>query len=273
MRTAILLNGAVSKVTGKFDNPGQVYRDGDYINYKAIFNSINTHIIKPNDGIFDFYIHCWNFDLESKLVDIYKPKKYLFEDNNLYKQEILSKLRKCNATDNKFALCSRSLSIKKVVDLLSNDSSYDYVILYRPDIMLWTDIILNKYNPNILTVNSRNVMTNYSGDFHYISNIENIKKFSLRYDLDTPPSGWSVYSHENTSRWMKFIRDTMQVDIDMDDIEAGIDQAPIRYINTESISLSAIKQGYITISQLLEYGFSEEEINSYNVIWGGVEPQ
>jgi hypothetical protein len=277
---AILINGAISKVTGKFDNPGQVYRDGEYINYTAVYNSIVRHIIEPNATMnFDFFMHGWNYDLTENLNLLYKPKKILLEDNRLYEHEIVSKLNRFNANMNRFALCSRSLSIEKVSDIFFEYSeqsgiNYDLVVLYRPDILLWKDILLDRYDRNSITVNSMNVMANYRGDFHYILSPELLKYFKLRYKLDSPPNGWAEYSHDSTSNWMYYLRNNFNIQIKMDDIEAGIDQAPVRYINTENYNLSAIKQGYITLEQLYSYGFTEREINSYNVIWGeGVIPQ
>lgn len=278
MRIAVLLNGAVSKITGKFDNPGQLYRPGEYINYRAVYNSIARHIIRPNtDWKFDFFIHCWNTDLESDLTKIYRPVAAQFEDNNQYRDEILQKLQKFNAPEKQFAVCSRSLSVAKVCELVdyyveTTGTHYDLVMLYRPDILLWKDINLNRYDPNSITCSSSRTTGEFSGDFHHVMSLASMGLYKHRYKTDSYPSGWSVYSHDANSQWMQLLNRS-GVSIAMDDVEAGVHQAPVRYINANDNNLSAIKQGHITIDQMLKYGFSRKQIDSYVTIWGeGIIP-
>jgi hypothetical protein len=78
----------------RFLNPGQLYEDKPYINYKMVHSAIQRHIIQANPSChFDFFLHCWNTDLKDDLVNLYQPVDFLFEDNNLYRDEIMSK---CN---------------------------------------------------------------------------------------------------------------------------------------------------------------------------------
>jgi hypothetical protein len=278
MKLAILLNGAVSRVTGKFDNPGQLYRPGEYINYTAVYNSIQRHIVESNPGWqVDFFAHCWNTDLADALNNLYQFRASQFEDNNQYQNEINEKLHLFGAAMKQYAFCSRTMSVKKVCELVENHvaetgADYDLVMLYRPDVLLWRDIRLGTYDLNTITCNSRTVMKEYSGDFHHIMNLRNMSMYKFRYKTNNYPAGWTVDSHNSNSAWMKLLQHS-GISIAMDEVEAGIHQAPVRYINAPVHELSAISQGYITLEQLMTYGFTAEEIDSYTTIWGdGVRP-
>ena len=53
----------------------ELYKDGQYIDYKKCYNSIVKHIFEPNRELYDIDVfqHCWNIDLENDLVSLYKP--------------------------------------------------------------------------------------------------------------------------------------------------------------------------------------------------------
>jgi|694.fasta_scaffold25383_7 hypothetical protein len=255
-RVAFLIKGAVSKVTGKFDLPGQLYREGEYINYVAAYNSIVKHFIEPNsDYKFDFFIHSWNPDLQENLTSLYKPVAYKFEDNNLYKEIIISKLEQSRVNHNSFAIASHSLSIKLGCELIdewvkTQGISYDLVILYRPDILIWKNVILSEYDVNCITLNN---YQDYRGDFHFIMNYENMLLFKDAWDsisTNNPPLEHKLFP--------KYIQEIIRVPIRNDNIIAGEHQAPIRYIHTSMIASNKLK-----ISDIIQYGFTEEELRRY----------
>ena len=104
---------------------------------KICYNSIKKHIIDPNINRYDFdiFVHCWSYDLENEIIKLYQPKKYLFEDNKVYNDEI-TKLCK---NENDFGGISQALTIKKSIELKEeyekiNNFQYDIVIIYRYDI-------------------------------------------------------------------------------------------------------------------------------------------
>src|SRR5690242_18711023 len=137
MRIAILLRGAISKLNKTFRTKNSLYEEGEYVNYRAVYRSIYKHIIESNNSYtFDFFIHCWNQDLEDNLCQLYKPQLYLFENNNKYISTITNILNKHNNSDNLFSNVSQAISMSKVVELckkyeLENKLKYDYIILYR----------------------------------------------------------------------------------------------------------------------------------------------
>jgi hypothetical protein len=255
-RVAFLIKGAVSKVSGKFDNPGQLYREGSYINYKAAYNSIVKHFIKPNpDYIFDFFIHCWNPDLETNLVDLYKPVVSKFENNNIYKNDIISKLDYSGVGHGCFALASHSLSIKFGCELIedyvnNSNTEYDFVILYRPDILIWKDVVLGDYDINSISLSN---YQDYRGDFHFIMNYINMLKFKNIWESISPQN--QPLEHK---LFPKYIQEFIKVPVKNDNIVAGEHQAPIRYIYTSMITTNKLK-----IDDILCYGFTKEELVSY----------
>ena len=255
-RVAFLIKGAVSKVTGKFDLPGQLYRAGNYINYVAAFNSVVKHFVEPNPQYsFDFFIHSWNPDLQEQLNDLYKPVAYKFEDNNTYKDIIISKLDESGVSQSSFAIASHSLSIKIGCELIddwvkTHGINYDLIILYRPDILIWKNVILDEYDSNCITLNN---YQDYRGDFHFIMNYQNMLLFKDAWhsiSANNPPLEHKLFP--------KYIQEIIRVPVRNDKIVAGEDQAPIRYIHT-----SMIASGKLKISDILHYGFTEEELNSY----------
>lgn len=262
-KIAICLRGAVSKIERHFYNQNELYLPGKYINFIAVYNSIQKHIIDANpDYIFDFFIHCWNQDLKKDLVHLYNPKQYFFEDNTKYNQEISSKIN----SPELFTGASTSLSIKKSIELFedySNKSNikYNTVIIYRPDVILLKDIILSTYDRNNIYVNNVNKLNKQAGmkaghgDFHFIMNPELASLFKKLYDHIS--LGNPVKHHF----WIQnYINNFMKKELMEDDIEAGFHQEVLRKINPVMI-----QNNRISIEQLLSYGLTREEISTYNV--------
>lgn len=182
---AIILRGAISKKNVDLKYENTLYCDSDYINYNAAYNSILKHILEANNECnFDFFIHCWNQDLEEQLVELYKPKKYLFENNNLYANEINQKLIYSQVGREQFSQVSQALSIKKGCELVesyckNNNNSYDGIIICRPDVLIMKDMLLNEYNMDNIYVNAHG---DRGGDFHFVMSFDNMNKFKNIYD-------------------------------------------------------------------------------------------
>ena len=169
---AICMRGAISKIQkGGFLLPGELYKEGKYVDFHKCYDSIIKFIVKNNCNYnFDFFCHSWNNDLKKELNDLYNPKELLCENNNNYEEQILKKCEK----DSQFSQVSQALSIKKSIELKekyekSNQINYDIVISYRYDVLLWKYINLDNYilNNNIIYVNAHK---NCNGDFHFIMN-------------------------------------------------------------------------------------------------------
>lgn len=255
-KVALCIRGAVSKIKkGMFTNPSDLYNIGEYVNYKACYISILRHIIEYNKEFYDFdvFLQGWNLDLQDDLCKLYKPKKYLFENNDLYKNEILNKINKTSD----FGQCSQSLAIKKSIGLMKeyekeNNITYDVVILYRPDILLWKDMNLKNLLIDSETVYV-NAYRNCNGDFHFIMNSHCAEQVVNMYDSIKKGNEPMVHN------WIKkYLTKYINKKLLIDNIVPGKDQEVLRKIMDFSIS-----KGYLSINKLYEYGMTKEEILKY----------
>ena len=194
---------------------------GEYLDIKSCKNSIDKYIIDQNPNYqFDFFCHCWNEDLETTLKSLYNPKMLLCEDNNKFSNEILEKCNFSNIPIVLFNQLSHALGIKKCIELkenyeIQNNLQYDIVILYRYDLLLWKEILLDEYilNEDNIYVNAHK---NCEGDFHFILNNNNSKLFKNLYY--SPKIGNFPKDHY----WIKnYIINYLKKNLIMDDIVPG----------------------------------------------------
>jgi hypothetical protein len=242
-RVAFCLKGAVSKEGGHHDRflyKDDLYRDGRYIDYIAVRNSIFKHIVSVNENfVFDFFIHSWNEDLQQNLLEIYNPKKYCFENNTYYNNIITSVISK----PEDFGGVSGSLSLKKSLELkefheFQNDIEYDIVIIYRFDVLIWKDLILSDYDTeNFIYVNGWD--GSCMGDFHFVMSNNNSRKFRYLYD--------SLKLTDNTHKfhfWIKYyLLQVLKTELKEDGIIAGLYQEHMRVIGN-NFSLKEIAKQY-----------------------------
>jgi hypothetical protein len=240
-KVAICLKGAVSKkgkTHDRFYHPNELYRNGDYIDFLAVNKSIIKHIVKANsDYEFDFFLHGWNLDLESQLVEIYNPKKYLFENNENYNSVISYFI--ANSED--FGGVSGGLSIKKSLELkeiyeIESNSNYDVVIVYRYDVLLWKDMILDEYDVDkYIYVNQWYGECN--ADFHFVMSNNNSHKFKYLYDSVVLYNNFHKFHH-----WIKnYVINILKCELKEDNLTAGIFQEHMRVIgDTPSLTKSLI---------------------------------
>lgn len=266
-RVAICLRGSVSRLKGNVYYSPQLFDitkqrelfyygskehpEISYINLNVVYNSIKHHIVDANPEFsFDFFIHCWDVPLEGALTSLFSPKKAVFEDNLQYSSEILAKLQ----VPEQYSQASQLLSFKKVIELKEEYEreqgiTYDLNILYRPDMMLWKDMMLNNYDPNFIYVNN---WSESRGDFHFVASSENFKLFKNIYEYVTPSFKQLVHVIIR-----QYITEACGKPLLMDNIRAGFDQEVLRKIK---FSLS---NHSISIPLLCEYGLSEEELKEY----------
>ena len=229
---AICLRGCIDKIqSGHFTTAESIYKNGTYINVDSIYESIKTHIIQTNpEYSFDFFIHCWNPDMETKMCKLYNPKSHLFENQNIYNDIV------------KISMDGQKLGVQKVLDLMidyseMNNMKYDKVIVYRPDVILFKDMDLNYYQDNHIYCND--TMTQ---DFHFIMNYNNATIFRNlnKYKL-------SFYN---------FSKDIMKNPINADYIKCGIHQEVLRKIRMASIDRHNVER-----QVFYKYGLTDAEID------------
>jgi len=240
-RIAICLRGGISKIKTWFnedDNTNLLYSSNPYVPYESSYNSIMKHIIQVNPNYeFDFFIQSWNCDLEEDLIRLYKPKKTLFEDQTQY----IDMINKNKIV--RYGYTAQKLSIKKSLEIMLefsgvNNINYDRVIIYRPDVLLWKDIIISNYNKDFIYVND-----SLNEDFHFIMSQENSLLFSklFEYKLSIKDFVYKIMKKE------KFFR--------ADNIKCGIHQEVLRKLKFGSIDRHNIPEEFF-----YEYGLTSEQI-------------
>tara|TARA_B100000282_G_scaffold296535_1_gene278809 strand:- start:1761 stop:2516 length:756 start_codon:yes stop_codon:yes gene_type:complete len=205
-KVALLLKGAIS-ITGGVIRFA-VKDENNYINFKNIKPSIDTFILKPNKDIadIDIYIHCWNVDLQHELCSLYNPVKYKFEKN----APLLEPYHKLG--DHRMRQVSQGFAIKHGIELIeSNGKSYDQIIIYRPDMFLWKEMNLEKYDLSKIYVNEMKYTPKLSGDFHFVMNQKNASIFKNLVDSvdlgnDPYPHVW-IRKYVNKFMGMELVSD------------------------------------------------------------------
>lgn len=226
-RVAFCLVGGVSKYNQQVD----IYTDNEYINYRGCYNSIKRHIFDANSEKyqFDTYIHCWNPDIQEDLVNLYNPKKYLFEDNTKYKDQHQGNPQ-----------VSKAISIKRVSELVEGD--YDVYIIYRPDLILIKDMNLDDYEDGVVYSNGYD-----GGDFHFVMNKTDFYMFADLFECH--PDG-DKYTH---TVFKNHVNQYMNKTIQTDSIRVGSYQEVVRKVFRETDNANLIKV-------LPEYGFTTYDL-------------
>lgn len=129
----------------------------------------------------DVFCHTWNTDLNNKIIELYKPKKYSFEDTLFTTEED----RKYINTPNpdkwppRFTL-SALYSVKQSFNMCeSQNIEYDWVIKTRYDYALNITIPFSEMNNSVLYIpNCRMVPErNFGNDQFAFSSFDNMGKY------------------------------------------------------------------------------------------------
>lgn len=144
MKSAICLFGIVGGTDGKNGA-------GRYIPFKKCYETYKKHIIDINNA--DVFIHSWSCDLKDELVDLYKPKKYVFEKQKQFTEEV--KLFKRPGASfrslSKWNSLGQSSGLRKEYEKEHN-FKYDWVMFVRLDLLFYVDMNFSTYKLNHLHV-------------------------------------------------------------------------------------------------------------------------
>jgi hypothetical protein len=259
-KIAIILRGGISRVNGNYKmgmNPNKC----NYVNYKSCYISIMNHIVRANSNCsFDFFIHSWTTDLQEPLIKLYKPVKSLFEDNLKYKSEFENTIKNITGGSGggggMYIQLSQGLTIKKGIELVeehvkTTGVKYDLAIVYRPDVLLWKDMLLKNYFGNYIYTNRHCNVKN--GDLHFVMNYDKLLKFKDLYN--SANLGNKPFVH----KWIEdYINNYIYETPFYDNIQVEKDQDVLRKIYGSSFI-----HDFITVKQLLNYGLTEEKIKKY----------
>ena len=177
MKIALCLQGTVGNVyTNKKD-----YEYKKNVDYRIGLEHYQKHLFKHND--IDVFIHCWNKEYESQMVNDYKPKSYLFEDQIDFNLES----KRLNYIKSRWFSQKKVLQLKKEYEQ-ENQLKYDYVMVSRIDQAFLSDLIFKNYDPNKFwapndqETKEKSSQTEIFLDYFFFSNSSNMDKFSTLYD-------------------------------------------------------------------------------------------
>ena len=167
---------------------------GKPIDFRLGHHFHKKHIFDNNDV--DVFIHSWSTEFEKELVDLYKPKKHLFEEqidfgqDNIRDQCILSR----------WYSTAMSVRLKSLYEE-ENNFKYDWVILYRFDHVFLTDL-------NFSNFDNSNFYVRHSNPHGWVDGVrdekikEGIKTVEDYYDTkcDCHEKQWMGKFNENRLR-------------------------------------------------------------------------
>lgn len=253
MRVALCIRGGVSRVAGHYQSdaiPKTLSPSVGYANYSAVGESVRRHIIGVNkNASIDVFVHSWSVDLEEQINSIYAPIASVFEDNELYADDIRSRCRE----PKDFGGVSQALAIKKVVEIKENyerssGAVYDKVVLYRPDVLLWKDMVLSDYDTSSAVF--VNAHAGGGGDFHFVMSSEDASAFKGLYD-----SSLNGNPHREHHWTKSFVEQFMKRPLLMDQIVPGLHQEVVR---PDKIRDWPIKRNGISPSLFFGYGLDSK---------------
>lgn len=191
MRTALCLYGNVGGSDDSFEK-------GSVNDFEYCAKQIQNFIITNNKQV-DVFIHSWSIKYKDKLIELYKPKLYLIEEqkkfschlnlgsNNLQDKASIEKIEESHKqflVMHEFATKSRWYSNKCVLDLKREyeklkNKRYKHVIVSRLDVVFNKPLNINKLSDDKFYAGIKNDQIE---DYVFISNSILMDKFAEIYD-------------------------------------------------------------------------------------------
>ena len=159
MKIAVCLYGLIGGSTGRDG-------EGELLDPKISYDSYKKNLFKDNE--IDFFIHSWNKDYEKEIIELYSPKKYLFEEqfdfsHISYKDYLIDHIDTYRAIFENYSgnigdklltgiaqrSNSRWLSAKKSINLFKDycketGTNYDLVIHLRFDLFFVKELLIDE---------------------------------------------------------------------------------------------------------------------------------
>lgn len=164
------------------------FKNGEFRGYEQQVRHILGFLAGTNC---DLYIHGWKQTCEAYIVDILKPKKYLFEEQLNFKDMA----KRIKVTEGSYLKPGRNegsismfYSMEKCFSLIDKPDEYDYIVRLRPDIysefslkeLLFTISDYGDLIPNILYIPS-SFQAKGMNDQFAIGKTEIMKKYFSMY--------------------------------------------------------------------------------------------
>lgn len=189
------------------------------------YNSYKKYIFEENKEFdFDIYFHTYHHNNIQKIVDLYKPKKYIVDERiKLSNNDLKNLSQKWRQAS--IASKSRWNSSYKVLKLIDNNINYDYIMLLRFDITF-----LNEIHFNSLSLNNGDVILTYCtgrwlNGIHPGKNMKNKDKFVYE-DKDKICDWFFIFKPVNINSFIEL----SNYGIDIDNAWEIVSGQPERFI-------------------------------------------
>tara|TARA_R110000824_G_scaffold33410_8_gene106977 strand:+ start:2994 stop:3647 length:654 start_codon:yes stop_codon:yes gene_type:complete len=150
--------------------------------WRSCWNSLNQNLIEPNNA--DVFIHSYESDDSKELVEILRPKKFVFEKQN--EVEVNESLYNINMPDNLKYIINPISSvymfrkIKLCFDLL--EENYDAVIKTRFDCKYTEILNVKELDIDSYTIPTGGDYENGIFDMFCVSSYDNMKHYCGLYE-------------------------------------------------------------------------------------------
>ena len=171
MKIALCLYGVIGNKKGKAQQgtDAEILKLGHLKYQENLFSRHTT----------DVYLHTWSKDYEKEVLELYKPKKYIIEEQEIFNIPSYVKGDSDHQPNRRQNHYSRWRSTEKVLSLVSqNKEKYDFVLLSRYDVGFENPILFDNLNKDFF----------YCSNWHGV-NYDHIKDIfqdgrGLFYSLD-----------------------------------------------------------------------------------------
>jgi len=180
MKIAFCLVGIV----GAVEHPSGV---GNPVDYRIGNHFHKKHIFEPNkEHDIDVFIHSWSVDHKNELLNLYNPKKYIFDKQLDFQQNNIRN----NCIFSRWYSTAMSMRLKQAYEE-ENNFEYDFVMLYRFDHIFQKDLVFSEFDSNNFYVSHRDdcsesqcrcIGNSRFYDAWFFSNSHNMNKFSTVYE-------------------------------------------------------------------------------------------
>ena len=175
MRLAICLYGLVGNLVGK-SGYNSLGRESAL---ELGFDHLSEFFSRDHEV--DFFIHSWEGDLSERIIDLYQPKEYLFEDQKKFEipKYVIGSEKRCQ---NVYSRWYSQMMSNKLLDRQIDSGLYDYVVSSRFDIGWKKKIDFESLNKDILYYpggisNARKIL-----DYWFVANVSNMHRFCKLFD-------------------------------------------------------------------------------------------
>lgn len=140
MKIALCICGLVGGTSGK-DGKGEV------VDFELCYKSYKKTILDINNV--DVFIHSWSVEHHRRIVDLYKPKLRIFENQKFLEYKNNPKSFDEYINRSRFYSTQQVVNLKKLYET-KNNFKYDWVMISRFDLMFFNKIIFNNLDKNFL---------------------------------------------------------------------------------------------------------------------------